>query len=256
MIAVKYEQVSKQFHKNVKPSVDGVSAQIGEGEFVTILGSSGCGKTTLLKMTNRLLDPSEGRIILFGEDISTVDPVTVRRRMGYVIQQIGLLPHMTVEENITIMPKLMKQDIVQVRMRARELLSMTELDPDTYAGRYPSELSGGQQQRVGLARALMPDPKILLLDEPFGAVDAITRINLQNELLRIHRETQKTFLLVTHDINEAMKLGQRVMIMNEGKLLQFDTPRNIIRHPADPFVEALMRSASEQHSFWKEVLDD
>jgi len=256
MIAIKYEQVSKQFSNNAKRSVNSVSAQIEEGEFITILGSSGCGKTTLLKMTNRLLDPSGGRIILFGEDISTVDPVIVRRRMGYVIQQIGLLPHMTVEENITIIPKLIKQDKSKVRSRARELLSMVELDPDTYASRYPSELSGGQQQRVGLARALMPDPKIMLLDEPFGAVDAITRINLQNELLRIHRETKKTFLLVTHDINEAMKLGNRVMIMNEGRLLQFDAPGAIIRHPADPFVEALIRSASEQQSFWEGVKDD
>jgi len=256
MIAIEYEQVSKRFSKNAKPSVDSVSARIEEGEFITILGSSGCGKTTLLKMTNRLLDPSGGRIILFGEDISTVDPVTVRRRMGYVIQQIGLLPHMTVEENITIIPRLMKQDRERIRIRARQLLTMVELDPEIYAARYPSELSGGQQQRVGLARALMPDPKIMLLDEPFGAVDAITRINLQNELLRIHRETKKTFLLVTHDINEAMKLGNRVMIMNEGRLLQFDTPREILRRPVDPFVEALMRSAYEQHSFWEEVRDD
>ena len=176
--------------------------------------------------------------------------------MGYVIQQIGLLPHMTVEENITIIPRLMKQDRERIRIRARQLLTMVELDPEIYAARYPSELSGGQQQRVGLARALMPDPKIMLLDEPFGAVDAITRINLQNELLRIHRETKKTFLLVTHDINEAMKLGNRVMIMNEGRLLQFDTPREILRRPVDPFVEALMRSAYEQHSFWEEVRDD
>ena len=256
MIAIEYEQVSKRFFRNAKPSVDGVSAQIEEGEFITILGSSGCGKTTLLKMTNRLLDPSAGRILLFGEDINTVDPVTVRRRMGYVIQQIGLLPHMTVEENITIIPRLMKQDREKIQSRARELLTMVELNPDTYAARYPSELSGGQQQRVGLARALMPDPKIMLLDEPFGAVDAITRINLQNELLRIHQETKKTFLLVTHDINEAMKLGKRVMIMNEGRLLQFDTPSDIIRHPADPFVEALLRSALEQQSFWKGVQND
>lgn len=149
MIAIEYEQVSKQFQTNAKPSVNRVSARIDEGEFITILGSSGCGKTTLLKMTNRILDPSEGRILLFGEDISTVDPVTVRRRMGYVIQQIGLFPHMTVEENIAVIPKLMKQDKGQVLNRTRELMSMVELDPDSYAKRYPSELSGGQQQRVG-----------------------------------------------------------------------------------------------------------
>ena len=150
----------------------------------------------------------------------------------------------------------MKQDKRQVLNRTRELMSMVELDPDSYAKRYPSELSGGQQQRVGLARALMPDPKIMLLDEPFGAVDAITRTNLQNELLWIHSETKKTFLLVTHDINEAMKLGTRVMIMNEGRLLQFDTPQGIIRHPSDPFVEMLIRSALEQQSFWEDVQDD
>ncbi len=256
MTAIEYQEVCKRFDGNSAYSVDHVSAQIEQGEFITILGSSGCGKTTLLKMTNRLIDPTEGRIVLFGEDISTVDPVVVRRRMGYVIQQIGLLPHMTVEENISIIPKLMKQDKAKIRDRARDLLSMVELDPDTYGSRYPSELSGGQQQRVGLARALMPDPKIMLLDEPFGAIDAITRVNLQNELLRIHSQTKKTFLLVTHDINEAMKLGTRVMVMNGGRLLQFDTPKNIIRHPADPFVEALIQSVLEQREFWEGVEDD
>lgn len=251
MIAIEYQNVSKTFRKAQEPSVRGISARVEEGELVTLLGSSGCGKTTLLRMTNRLIDPTEGKIILFGEDIGAVDPVVVRRRMGYVIQQVGLLPHMTVEDNIAIIPRLMKQDRKAVRARVEELLHMVDLPYASFAKRFPAQLSGGQQQRVGLARALVSNPKIMLMDEPFGAIDAITRLNLQNELKRIHRETKKTFLLVTHDINEAMKLGNRVMIMDRGRLLQFDTPENIVRHPADPFVETLIRSAREQEAFWE-----
>ena len=253
MIAIKYDNVSKIYPNADMPAVSKVNAEVEDGELITILGSSGCGKTTLLKMTNRLIDPTDGRIILFGEDISTVDPVVVRRRMGYVIQQVGLFPHMTIEENISVVPKLLKRDPEETASRVTELLGMVGLDPDEFRKRYPSQLSGGQQQRVGLARALATDPKIMLLDEPFGAIDAITRLNLQNELLGIHRGMNKTFLLVTHDINEAMKLGTRVMIMNEGRLLQFDTPENIVRNPADPFVEMLIRSAREQEDFWEAV---
>lgn len=252
--AIEYREVCKKFKGNAHLSVDHVSAEIGEGEFITILGSSGCGKTTLLKMTNRLYEPTEGKIILFGEDISTVDETVVRRRMGYVIQQIGLFPHMTVEDNISVIPKILKWDRQKTDARVTELLQLVGLSPDEYRKRYPSQLSGGQQQRVGLARALATDPKIMLLDEPFGAIDAITRLNLQNELKRIHDGTKKTFLLVTHDINEAFRLGNRVMIMNGGKLLQFDTPKNIVRHPADPFVETLINSAREQEEFWDEVM--
>lgn len=254
MIAIEYRDICKKFKGNANFSVDHVSAKIEEGEFITILGSSGCGKTTLLKMTNRLYEPTQGKVILFGEDISTVDETVVRRRMGYVIQQIGLFPHMTVEENIGAIPKILKWDRQKIHDRVTELLQLVGLDPDEYRKRYPSQMSGGQQQRVGLARALATDPKIMLLDEPFGAIDAITRLNLQNELKRIHDGTKKTFLLVTHDINEAFRLGNRVMIMNGGKLLQFDTPGNIVRHPADPFVETLMQSAREQEEFWDEVM--
>ncbi len=253
MIAIDYQDVSKTFKGNAKPSVDHVSAKITEGEFVTILGSSGCGKTTLLKMTNRLYEPSEGKVVLFGEDISTVDETVVRRRMGYVIQQVGLFPHMTVEENISVIPRLLKWDKTKIRDRVEELLRLVDLDPGVYRKRYPKQLSGGQQQRIGLARALVTDPKIMLLDEPFGAIDAITRLNLQRELLRIHSETKRTFLLVTHDINEAFKLGSRVMIMNDGRLLQFDTPRQIVRHPADEFVSLLVNSARDQQEFWEAV---
>ena len=254
MTAIEYRNLTKRFDGTSCNSVDHVNATVEEGEMITILGSSGCGKTTLLKMTNRLYEPSEGQVILFGEDISTVDPVVVRRRMGYVIQQVGLFPHMTIEENIGVIPGLLKWDKEKIRTTVTDLLILVGLDPDEYRSRYPAQLSGGQQQRIGLARALVTDPKIMLLDEPFGAIDAITRLNLQNELLRIHEGTKKTFLLVTHDINEAFKLGNRVMIMNDGKLLQFAAPKDIIRNPADEFVRTLIDSARDQEEFWKEVL--
>lgn len=253
MIAIKYDNICKKFKGNDYFSVDHVNAEIQEGEFITILGSSGCGKTTLLKMTNRLYEPTAGKVILFGEDISQIDATTVRRRMGYVIQQVGLFPHMTIEENIAVIPKILKWDKQKISNRVTELMNLVGLDPEKYRKRYPSQLSGGQQQRIGLARALVTDPKIMLLDEPFGAIDAITRLNLQNELQRIHEGTKKTFLLVTHDINEAFKLGNRVMIMNQGRLLQFDVPKNIVQHPADPFVQTLIQSAREQEKFWREV---
>lgn len=253
MIAIEYQNLCKKFKENARYSVDHLNATIDEGEFITILGSSGCGKTTLLKMTNRLHEPTAGKVVLFGEDISTVDPTVVRRRMGYVIQQVGLFPHMTIEDNIATIPKILKWDKERTSARVTELMNLVGLNPDEYRKRYPPQLSGGQQQRIGLARALATDPKIMLLDEPFGAIDAITRLNLQNELKRIHDGTKKTFLLVTHDINEAFKLGNRVMIMNDGKLLQFDTPRNIVRHPADSFVQTLIQSARDQEEFWKEV---
>ena len=253
MKAIEYQGVCKIYKGNTDYSVDHVTTTIDEGEFVTILGSSGCGKTTLLKMTNRLIEPTEGKIILFGEDISTVDEVIVRRRMGYVIQQVGLFPHMTIEDNIAVIPKILKWDEDRINARVDELLNMVGLEPEEFKKRYPAQLSGGQQQRIGLARALVTDPKIMLLDEPFGAIDAITRLNLQNELKGLHEGTKKTFLFVTHDINEAFKLGSRVMIMNEGKLLQFDIPAEIVRHPADPFVETLISSAREQEEFWEAV---
>ena len=253
MEAIVYKDVTKKFNSAGANSVDHVNAVINEGEFITILGSSGCGKTTLLKMTNRLYEPTEGSIILFGEDISTVDPIVVRRRMGYVIQQVGLFPHMTIEDNIAAIPKLLKWDKQRITDRVTELLELIDLNPDEYRHRFPSQLSGGQQQRVGLARALVTDPKIMLMDEPFGAIDAITRLNLQNELKKLHDGMKKTFLLVTHDINEAFKLGDRVMIMNEGRLLRFDTPQNIVRDPGDEFVDTLIRSARDQEEFWESV---
>lgn len=255
MKAIEYTHVSKRYKGNAYASVKDVSASIEEGEFITILGSSGCGKTTLLKMTNRLIDPSDGTISLFQKDIAQMDPVQLRRKIGYVIQQVGLFPHMTIYENISLLMNIMKWDTGKIEVRVKELLALVRLDYSEYKDRYPSQLSGGQQQRVGVARALAIDPRIVLLDEPFGAIDAITRMQLQDELIRIHSETKHTFVFVTHDINEAFKLGNRVMIMNEGKLLQFDTPEKIVHHPADDFVQSLIDSAKEQNAFWESIDD-
>lgn len=252
--AIEFRDVTKTFKGASYSAVDHVSLTVNEGEFITILGSSGCGKTTLLKMINRLYEPDSGSIILFGEDISTVDVVKVRRRIGYVIQQIGLFPHYTVSENIATVPKLLGWDKEKTAARVDELLNLVGLEPKEFRERYPAQLSGGQQQRIGLARALAIDPKIMLMDEPFGAIDSITREKLQDELLNLHREMGKTILFVTHDIEEAFKLGDRVIIMNEGKILRFDTPEAIIRQPADPFVQSLVDSAKAKEAFWRECL--
>ena len=252
--AIEFKNVTKTFPGASYSAVDHVSLTVNEGEFITILGSSGCGKTTLLKMINRLYEPDSGSIILFGEDISTLDAVLVRRRIGYVIQQIGLFPHYTVGENIATVPKLLKWDKERIAARVDELLELVGLDPKEFRERYPAQLSGGQQQRVGLARALAVDPKIMLMDEPFGAIDSITREKLQDELLSLHRSMGKTILFVTHDIEEAFKLGDRVIIMNEGKIRQFDTPEAIIRDPADSFVRSLVDSARAKEKFWEKYL--
>ncbi|TGY98402.1 ABC transporter ATP-binding protein [Petralouisia muris] len=249
--AIEFQNVTKAFQGSLHNAVDQINFTAEEGEFITILGSSGCGKTTLLKMINRLYEPDAGTIIVFGENISTLDPVKLRRRIGYVIQQIGLFPHMTVGDNIAMIPNLLKWEKEKTEARINQLLTMAGLAPEEFKNRYPAQLSGGQQQRVGLARALAADPKIMLLDEPFGAIDSITRTRLQDELLTLHRGMNKTFLFVTHDIEEAFKLGTRVMIMNEGHILQFDTPEEIILHPADGFVKSLVDSARAKEQFWE-----
>lgn len=250
-MAVEFQNVSKKFGKADRYAVNQVSFSVEEGEFVTILGSSGCGKTTLLKMINRLYRPDTGTIRLFGEDISSVDAVKLRRKIGYVIQQIGLFPHMTIEQNVAVVPGLLKWDKETTKARVKELLEMVGLGAKDYGKRYPAQLSGGQQQRVGLARALAANPEIMLMDEPFGAVDAITRLKLQEELMKIHKELGKTFLLVTHDMNEAFRMGDRVMVMNEGRICQFASPAEILKHPADGFVSELIASARAQEQFWE-----
>lgn len=248
--AVEFINVTKHFTNASYNVVDHVNLEIGQGELITILGTSGCGKTTLLKMVNRLYEPDKGEIKLFGESIKNSDPVQLRRKIGYVIQQVGLFPHMTVYENIATVPKILKWNKAQIDARVEELLKLVDLEPKEFSKRYPAQLSGGQQQRVGLARALAVKPELMLLDEPFGAIDAINRNNLQNELKSIHSKFQKTFLFVTHDINEAFKLGTRVLIMDKGQVQQFDTPQKIISKPANQFVSSLLESAMQPQLMW------
>lgn len=252
-IAIEFKSVSKTFNLNKEPALDDVSFQIEEGEFITVLGSSGSGKTTTLRMMNRLIEPDSGHIEFYGQNIGKIDAIQLRRQMGYVVQQIGLFPHMTVAENIATVPNLLKWPQAKTLARTEELLRLVKLPPEDYLKRRPSELSGGQQQRIGVARALAADPPIMLLDEPFGAVDAITRLDLQAEIQKIHRKlTNKTFVFVTHDINEAFKLGDRVMIMDHGRICQFATPQEIIRQPQAGFVQKLIDTVKEQKALWGE----
>jgi osmoprotectant transport system ATP-binding protein len=217
--------------------VGDLSIDVAEGEVCVLIGPSGCGKTTTLKMINRLVEPSSGRIYLDNEDVTHVDPVKLRRRMGYVIQQVGLFPHQTVAENVATVPHLLGWERQRVRERVDELLQLIGLDPGDYRGRYPDELSGGQRQRVGVARALAADPPVLLMDEPFGAIDPIARDRLQAEFLRLQAELRKTVVFVTHDIDEAVRLGDRIAVLRQGGVLeQYDTPAEVLGQPATPFV--------------------
>ncbi len=210
---------------------------VPRGALVTLVGPSGCGKSTTLKMINRLIEPTTGRIELDGEDVTHIDPVTLRRRIGYVIQQIGLFPHQTVHANVTTVPKLLGWDRKRTDARADELLATMGLEPSEFGNRYPAQLSGGQQQRVGVARALAADPDVLLMDEPFGAVDPIVRANLQDQFLEIQATLAKTVVLVTHDIEEAVRLGDKVAVFERGgRLAQYDTPARVLGAPADDFV--------------------
>lgn len=243
MTAVEFKHINKQFKNSAYPALNDVSVNIEEGEFVTILGSSGCGKTTMIKMINRLYEPDSGDILLFGKNIRDENPVELRRKIGYVIQQVGLFPHMTVADNIATIPKILKWDKLKIKEETDRMLRLVQLDPDEFRSRYPAQLSGGQQQRVGLARALIANPRIMLLDEPFGAIDAINREFLQNELKSIHEKSKCTYLFVTHDIREALKLGTKVIIMNEGRILQYAAPDEIVKDPADDFVANLLKTA-------------
>jgi osmoprotectant transport system ATP-binding protein len=233
---LRFEEVTKRYGDG-QVAVDHLSLEVGTGELCVLVGPSGCGKTTTLKMVNRLVEPSSGRIVLDGEDITTVDPVVLRRRIGYVIQQAGLFPHLRVAENVAAVPRLLGWDKARTRARVGELLELVGLDPDRYARRYPHELSGGQQQRVGVARALGGDPPVLLMDEPFGAVDPIARERLQGEFLRLQAQLKKTVIFVTHDIEEAVTLGDRIAVLRQGGVLeQYDTPAEILGRPATAFV--------------------
>ncbi len=243
---ISYRDISKRFSADAPPAVDSVSFDVAEGETLVLLGSSGSGKSTLLKMTNRLLEPTSGRIALDGEDITGGDPVDLRRKIGYVFQGIGLFPHYSVRDNVGIVPRLMGDTPSTRNHRADELLELVGLSPDEYAGRFPDELSGGQQQRVGVARALAADPKYLLMDEPFGALDAISRDALQQELLRLKAQLKKTIIFVTHDIFEALALGDRIAVMHAGKLEQIGTKEEILAKPATEFVRELFAKPARQ----------
>ena len=232
---LKFDHVSKVY-KGGKMAVDDLTLEFEKGEFICFIGPSGCGKTTTMKMINRLIEPTEGSIYINGENIMDKDPVQLRREIGYVIQQIGLFPHMTIQENISLVLKLLKWPEEKRRVRALELLELVDLTPD-YLEKFPHELSGGQQQRIGVLRALAADQSLILMDEPFGALDPITRDSLQEEFKKLQKKLNKTIVFVTHDMDEALKLADRIVIMRDGQLVQCDTPDEILRNPADEFVE-------------------
>ncbi len=232
---IRFEHVTKSYADGTT-AVDDLSFEVGEGELVTLVGPSGCGKTTTMKMVNRLIEPTSGHIYLDGEDISAIDPVELRRRIGYVIQQVGLFPHKTVLDNTATVPHLLGWQRKKARDRAAELLDLVGLAPAQYGDRYPEQLSGGQRQRVGVARALAADPPVLLMDEPFGAVDPVVREHLQTEFLRLQSTLHKTVLFVTHDIEEAVRLGDRIAVYGAGRVEQFDTPATVLGAPATPYV--------------------
>ncbi|MEU8956334.1 betaine/proline/choline family ABC transporter ATP-binding protein [Streptomyces sp. NPDC048518] len=232
---IRFEQVTKRYPDGTM-AVDDLSFEVAEGELVTLVGPSGCGKTTTMMMVNRLIEPTSGRIFVNGENIADVDPVKLRRRIGYVIQQVGLFPHRTILDNTATVPALIGWKKAKARARAAELLDLVGLDPKTFGSRYPEQLSGGQRQRVGVARALAADPPVLLMDEPFGAVDPVVREQLQDEFLRMQAAVRKTVLLVTHDIEEAVRLGDRIAVYGQGRIEQFDTPGAVLGAPETPYV--------------------
>ena len=235
-MGVTFENVTKVYSRDGRPAVNNLSLEVESGELMVFIGPSGCGKTTTLRMINRLEEPTSGTIFIDGRNIESYDPIQLRRGIGYAIQQTGLLPHMTVEQNIELVPKLLKWDEKRRHDRTRELLEMVGMDYETFAHRYPRQLSGGQQQRVGVLRALATDPPVILMDEPFGALDPLSREVLQTELKRLQAKLHKTIVFVTHDMDEAMRLGDRIGIFREGQLLQVGTPDELLRAPKDDFV--------------------
>lgn len=235
---IEFQHVSK-FYKGGKVAVDDINLSFDKGEFICFIGTSGSGKTTSMRMLNRMTDPSKGKILIDGQDIQKINPVELRRQIGYVIQNIGLMPHMTIRENIVLVPKLLKVPVEERNKIAEKMIDLVEL-PREMLDRYPNELSGGQQQRIGVVRALAANQDIILMDEPFGALDPITRDSLQDLVKDLQERLGKTIVFVTHDMDEALKLANKIAIMSEGKVIQFDTPDNILRHPASEFVEELI----------------
>jgi osmoprotectant transport system ATP-binding protein len=232
------QDVTKLYPGQTDAAVDGLNLEIPDGEICVLVGPSGCGKTTTMKMVNRLIEPTSGRIIVEDMDVMAMDPIQLRRNIGYVIQEIGLFPHMTIAQNIGTVPRLLEWDEARIARRVDELLEVMDMVPHEYRDRYPRELSGGQRQRIGVARAMASDPHVMLMDEPFGAIDPITRERLQNEFLRLQRQIHKTIIFVTHDIDEAIKMGDKIALLNAGGVLeQYGPPSEILSHPANRFVE-------------------
>ncbi len=249
-----FDDVSKVFADGAA-AVDRLTLEVAEGETLVLLGASGSGKTTTMKMINRLIDPSGGRVLVGGEDVTRTNPVQLRRRIGYAIQHIGLFPHMTVGENIAIVPRLLRWDAQHVRQRIDELLEMVGLAAGEFRGRFPWQLSGGQSQRVGVARALAADPPILLMDEPFGALDPITREQLQNEFVDLESAIRKTVVLVTHDVFEAVRMADRIALLDRGRLIQLAPPAELIENPASEFVEEFLGRQRFQLSLLTRTVD-
>ncbi|HEX9067811.1 MAG TPA: ABC transporter ATP-binding protein [Ktedonobacterales bacterium] len=240
MTTIEFANVSKTYVGATKGAVENVSFKVREGAICMLVGTSGSGKTTLLRMVNRLIDPTAGQILIDGVATVDHDPIELRRSIGYVIQQVGLFPHLTIEDNVQVVPSILGESREETSPRVDELLGLVGLPPGEFRKRYPRQLSGGQQQRVGLARALAADPAVLLMDEPFGALDAITRGRMQEELLSIQRGVKKTILFVTHDVDEAFKLGDQLVVLSEGKLIQEGTPVDLLARPANDFVRQLV----------------
>ena len=249
MAKIQFDDVTKSYPGASLPAVNHVRFTAREGGICMLLGTSGSGKTTLLRMVNRLIDPTSGSILIDGVATTAQDPIALRRSIGYVIQQVGLFPHLTIEENVRVVPSILGKSAAQTQGRVDELLTLVGLPPNEYRKRYPRQLSGGQQQRVGLARALAADPSVLLMDEPFGALDAITRGRMQDELLRIQREMHRTILFVTHDVEEAFKLGDQIVILSDGQLIQEGTPVELLIAPATDFVSQLIGADSAVRQF-------
>ncbi len=257
---IRIENVTKKFPGLKIPAVDNLNLEVKEGDICVLVGPSGCGKTTTMKMINRIHEPTSGAIYIDGQDALKMNPIKLRLDIGYVIQEIGLFPHQTIEENVATVPNEKKWPKDKTKKKVAEMLTLVGLDPTIYGNRYPSALSGGQRQRVGVARAMVSDPPIMLMDEPFGAVDPITRARLQNEFLRIQERISKTIVFVTHDIDEAIKMGDTIAVMRDGKLIQHATPSDLLSAPADEFVGNLVgrnRSIKRLHLIRiREILDE
>lgn len=236
---IRFEKVRKVYDDGFV-ALKNIDLEFNEGELTVLIGPSGCGKTTLMKLINRLNNPSQGKVYIRDKDISSMDPIQLRRSIGYVIQSIGLFPHMTIAANVAVVPRLLHWDKARIDQRVDELLSLVNLDPDTYRNRYPAELSGGQQQRIGIIRALAASPDIILLDEPFSALDPISREQLQDELVRLQQELKQTIVFVTHDMDEALKIADTIVLMKDGEVVQRGRPEQILRHPANDFVRSFI----------------